>query len=312
MRAPAWRRLPARPRVAGLIGLAVRFPEVRDGGVVRRAHRLGAVARARSRAAARRADLDVRRAGPRHRRAGRSCTRATTCRPRIPCRGSTPSCSRSWARCSASVLSGNLLQLAFFWELTSPASRSCSSATGTQRTDAQRGARMALTVTGMGGLCLLAGRARARADRRQLRARRASSPARDQVKAHRALPAWRSCLILLGAFTKSAQFPFHFWLPNAMAAPTPVSAYLHSATMVKLGVFLLARLWPVLSGTRAVVLARRRRGLVTLLLGAWVALFQQRPEGGARLLDHLATSASSCCCSGSTARSPRWRRCSTS
>jgi multicomponent K+:H+ antiporter subunit A len=58
-------------------------------------------------------------------------------------------------------------------------------------------------------------------------------------------------LILVGAFTKSAQFPFHFWLPHAMAAPTPVSAYLHSATMVKAGVFLLARLWPVLAGTDA-------------------------------------------------------------
>jgi multicomponent K+:H+ antiporter subunit A len=58
-------------------------------------------------------------------------------------------------------------------------------------------------------------------------------------------------LILLGAFTKSAQFPFHFWLPHAMAAPTPVSAYLHSATMVKAGVFLMARMWPVLSGTDA-------------------------------------------------------------
>src|SRR3546814_6815564 len=55
-------------------------------------------------------------------------------------------------------------------------------------------------------------------------------------------------LVLIGCFTKSAQFPFHFWLPHAMAAPTPVSAYLHSATMVKAGVFLLARLWPVLSG----------------------------------------------------------------
>ncbi|WP_306802335.1 proton-conducting transporter transmembrane domain-containing protein, partial [Escherichia coli] len=56
-------------------------------------------------------------------------------------------------------------------------------------------------------------------------------------------------LVLLGALTKSAQFPFHFWLPHAMAAPTPVSSYLHSATMVKAGVFLLARFWPVLSGT---------------------------------------------------------------
>ena len=63
-------------------------------------------------------------------------------------------------------------------------------------------------------------------------------------------------LVLLGAFTKSAQFPFHFWLPHAMAAPTPVSAYLHSATMVKAGVFLLARLYPALGGSGAVVLDR--------------------------------------------------------
>ena len=58
-------------------------------------------------------------------------------------------------------------------------------------------------------------------------------------------------LVLLAAFTKSAQFPFHFWLPNAMEAPTPVSAYLHSATMVKAGIYLVARLTPVLGGTRS-------------------------------------------------------------
>src|SRR4029079_7034056 len=81
-------------------------------------------------------------------------------------------------------------------------------------------------------------------------------------------------LVLIGAFTKSAQFPFHFWLPRAMAAPTPVSAYLHSATMVKAGVFLLARLWPVLSGTELWFWLVSGAGIATLLLGAYEAMFQ--------------------------------------
>src|SRR5690606_35855757 len=81
-------------------------------------------------------------------------------------------------------------------------------------------------------------------------------------------------LILLGAFTKSAQFPFHFWLPHAMAAPTPVSAYLHSATMVKAGLFLMARLWPVLSGTPEWFYIVATTGLVTMVLAAWIAIFR--------------------------------------
>uniref|UniRef100_UPI00351533A1 hydrogen gas-evolving membrane-bound hydrogenase subunit E n=1 Tax=Pararhodobacter marinus TaxID=2184063 RepID=UPI00351533A1 len=81
-------------------------------------------------------------------------------------------------------------------------------------------------------------------------------------------------LILLGAFTKSAQFPFHFWLPHAMAAPTPVSAYLHSATMVQAGVFLMARMWPVLAGTEAWFYIVTTTGLVTMVLGALIALFK--------------------------------------
>jgi hypothetical protein len=81
-------------------------------------------------------------------------------------------------------------------------------------------------------------------------------------------------LILIGAFTKSAQFPFHFWLPHAMAAPTPVSAYLHSATMVKAGIFLLARLWPVFAGTELWFVLLSGVGLVTMLVAAWIALFR--------------------------------------
>ncbi len=85
--------------------------------------------------------------------------------------------------------------------------------------------------------------------------------------------------ILLGALTKSAQFPFHFWLPNAMAAPTPVSAFLHSATMVKAGVFLLVRFWPALSGTYEWFFLVGLAGMLTLLLGAYFALFQRDLKG---------------------------------
>ncbi|MDQ3204678.1 MAG: monovalent cation/H+ antiporter subunit A, partial [Pseudomonadota bacterium] len=86
-------------------------------------------------------------------------------------------------------------------------------------------------------------------------------------------------LILGGCFTKSAQFPFHFWLPHAMAAPTPVSAYLHSATMVKAGVFLLARLWPSLSGSEEWFYIVSGAGACTLLLGAYCAMFQNDLKG---------------------------------
>jgi len=86
-------------------------------------------------------------------------------------------------------------------------------------------------------------------------------------------------LILLGCFTKSAQWPFHFWLPEAMAAPTPVSAYLHSATMVKAGVFLLARLYPVLGGSGLFETLVAGAGLVTLCYAAYVAVFRHDLKG---------------------------------
>lgn len=169
------------------------------------------------------------------------------------------------------VLSGNLIQLVVFWELTSIFSFLLIGYWH-HRKDAQRGALMALTVTGAGGLALLAGvivlgRIIGSYDLD------AALAAGDQIRTSPLYPAALS-LVLVGALTKSAQFPFHFWLPRAMAAPTPVSAYLHSATMVKAGVFLLARLWPVLSGTELWFWLVCGAGMSTLLLGAYVAMFQ--------------------------------------
>jgi len=174
------------------------------------------------------------------------------------------------------VLSGNLIQLAFFWELTSLFSFLLIGYWHHNQ-GARDGARMALIVTGFGGVCmligfLLIGRITGSYD---IDAVLAAGPV---IRAHDAyLPAL--ILILLGAFTKSAQFPFHFWLPHAMAAPTPVSAYLHSATMVKAGVFLLILLWPALSGTESWYLIVTAAGLATLLVGAWSAIFQQDLKG---------------------------------
>lgn len=174
------------------------------------------------------------------------------------------------------VLSGNLIQLVFFWELTSLYSFLLIGYWH-HNAAARDGARTALTVTALGGLALfggvvLIGHIVGSYDLDQVLA------SGDLIRTHRLyLPAL--VLVLLGAFTKSAQFPFHFWLPQAMAAPTPVSAYLHSATMVKAGVFLLARLWPVLAGTDVWFWLVGGAGLVTLLLGGFIAIFQQDLKG---------------------------------
>ncbi len=174
------------------------------------------------------------------------------------------------------VTAGNLIQLVFFWELTSLFSFLLIGYWH-HRIDARRGARMALVVTGAGGFALLAGvlllgRIVGSFDLEVVLA------ARSWIVTH-PLYAPVLILILLGALTKSAQFPFHFWLPHAMAAPTPVSAYLHSATMVKAGVFLLARLWPVLSGTDLWFWIVGTAGLATLVLGAFIAMFQYDLKG---------------------------------
>jgi multicomponent K+:H+ antiporter subunit A len=170
------------------------------------------------------------------------------------------------------VISGNLIQLLVFWELTSLSSFMLIGYWH-HRADARRGARMALLFTGAGGLFLLAsmliiGHIVGSYDLDAVLA------AKAEIGNHRWYPILL-VLLAVGALTKSAQFPFHFWLPNAMAAPTPVSAYLHSATLVKAGVFLLARFWPIFSGTAWWTWIIGGAGLCSLLLGAYAATFQR-------------------------------------
>ena len=174
------------------------------------------------------------------------------------------------------TIAGNLLLLVVFWEMTSVSSFLLIGFWN-HRADARLGARMALTITGAGGLCLLAGVL--------LIGNIVGSYELDAVLAAgdviRADPLYLPALILvlLGAFTKSAQFPFHFWLPHAMAAPTPVSAYLHSATMVKAGVFLLGRMYPALAGSDEWFWIVTSVGLATMVIGAALAIVQQDLKG---------------------------------
>lgn len=174
------------------------------------------------------------------------------------------------------VLSDNLLLLIIFWELTSISSFLLVGY-WSHKPEARSGARMALTVTGGGGLAMLAGfillgEIAGTYEISQMTAQAA------MIQAH----AWFTpalLLILVGCFTKSAQFPFHFWLPDAMAAPTPVSGYLHSATMVKAGVFMLARLYPILGGAALFQYLVTGTGLFTLLFAAFIAVFKHDLKG---------------------------------
>lgn len=169
------------------------------------------------------------------------------------------------------VLADNVVTLFVFWELTSVTSFLLI---GFDHEDARsrRSALQALLVTGGGGLALLAGLL--------LMASIGGTHELsellllgDRFREHSAYTAVLA-LVLLGAFTKSAQFPFHFWLPNAMDAPTPVSAYLHSATMVKAGVYLVARLHPILGGSEAWIWTLVGFGGATALLGGILAVRQ--------------------------------------
>jgi multicomponent Na+:H+ antiporter subunit A len=167
------------------------------------------------------------------------------------------------------VLADNLLTLFLFWEMTSITSYLLIGFDH-QKAESRSAALQAFLVTGGGGLALLGGLL-------LLGTAAGTFDVSEMVGASGVLanhpyylPAL--ALILLGAFTKSAQFPFHFWLPNAMAAPTPVSAYLHSATMVKAGVYLLARLYPIYAESAWWQGAVTGVGLVTMLVGAFLAL----------------------------------------
>ena len=169
------------------------------------------------------------------------------------------------------VLSDNVLILLIFWELTSLSSFLLIGY-WKHLPEGRQGARMALTVTGMGGLAMIGGMLLLG----QIVGSYDLSVILENRELIQASPLYLPALILilLGCFTKSAQFPFHFWLPHAMAAPTPVSAYLHSATMVKAGIFLMARMWPVLSGTPEWFVIVTTAGLITMVLGAVIALFK--------------------------------------
>jgi len=138
------------------------------------------------------------------------------------------------------VFANNLMLLFVFWELTGIASFLLIGFLY-EKDESRRGARMALLITAGTGLCMLVGVVLTGLETGTFALNELLSEPIPE-SAGWATPA--VLLLMLGAFGKSAQFPFHFWLPNAMAAPTPVSAYLHSATMVKLGVFLAARLFP--------------------------------------------------------------------
>ncbi len=174
------------------------------------------------------------------------------------------------------VMSDNLLLLAVFWELTGITSFLLIGY-WSGRAESRQGARMALAITGGGGLAMLAGflllgEIAGTYEISELVLRR------ELIHEH-ALYLPMMLLVLAGAFTKSAQFPFHAWLPEAMAAPTPVSAYLHSATMVKAGVFLIARMYPVLGGTVAFEYTVCTVGLATMVFAAYVAVFKHDIKG---------------------------------
>jgi multicomponent Na+:H+ antiporter subunit A len=167
------------------------------------------------------------------------------------------------------VLANSLLTMFVFWELTGFTSFLLIGFYQ-DRKEARDSAIQALVVTGAGGMALLAAAVliEQQAGPVALSVLSAGGASLRDTAAYPAI----AILVLLAAFTKSAQAPFHFWLPDAMTAPTPVSAYLHSATMVKAGVYLVARMSPVLGGTALWSGILTATGMITMMLGAWRAL----------------------------------------
>ena len=171
----------------------------------------------------------------------------------------------------ALVFSTNMVQLFICWELTSVLSFLLISFFH-EKAEARKAAFQSLFITALGGLSLLAGFVLIGSITGNYTLSDWITGADSVKESNLYLPAL--LLILLGIFTKSAQFPFHFWLPGAMQAPTPVSAYLHSATMVKAGIFLLARLNPVLGGTTEWTHIIPLIGALTMLAGSYLAFTQ--------------------------------------
>jgi multicomponent Na+:H+ antiporter subunit A len=169
------------------------------------------------------------------------------------------------------VLAGNLISLFIFWELTSISSYFLIGFDH-QRESARTAALQALLVTGIGGLALLAGLLLMSWVGGSLEIKDLLT--RGDMIRGQGLYLPILIMVFLGAFTKSAQVPFHFWLPSAMEGPAPVSAFLHSVTMVKAGVYLLLRLSPILGGTEAWQFSLTLVGAVTMVTGALMALVQ--------------------------------------
>jgi len=169
------------------------------------------------------------------------------------------------------VFSDHLLALYGFWELTSVSSFLLISY-WYERKSSRQGALKALLITVLGGFGMLAGFIMLimMADTYSIREMIANL---DVIQSHALFIPAMLC-ILLGAFTKSAQFPFGIWLPDAMEAPTPVSSYLHSATMVKAGIYLVARMTPVFGGSSVWFWLVAGIGIITLLYGSLTALRQ--------------------------------------